>query len=396
MRAHLTPSILATRDRTGGRIHLNPAVVSASGGSAPALPTAAELNPLFGSPSGPKMAVSNNPEILWGEGVLYTNAARNPGLRAAPTELAEVMLYFHHINQRLPLGLEAPGSVLGDVFLPVNVSVLLTNPTKLPIQVDVSGAAFAQNDVDGLALGKSPDFLVTKAWASGNLRSLALRIDPGKSALVTTLAVSGNREVDGLFKIKGSGNFNIYVVAHAKPGIDEAVKQMKTDARGDIRSPGPGKFGRTAGVYSNSTWSGRADLSIAAVGKRYSFAVNSAPNQGSPPFAGVAVLGDSAQAAVGMYGAVYDLDLCLTNESPAERKVRVSFASIGAGNPSRFWDGIGLVDGQPATIQHTPQKRSTVLKTLTLSPQSDMPFRFKAQVPGLASIPQAFSIETIA
>ncbi len=149
-------------------------------------------------------------------------------------------------------------------------------------------------------------------------------------------------------------------------------------------------------MYSNSTWSGRADLSIAAVGKRYSFAVNSAPNQGSPPFAGVAVLGDSAQAAVGMYGAVYDLDLCLTNESPAERKVRVSFASIGAGNPSRFWDGIGLVDGQPATIQHTPQKRSTVLKTLTLSPQSDMPFRFKAQVPGLASIPQAFSIETIA
>jgi hypothetical protein len=106
---------------------------------------------------------------------------------------------------------------------------------------------------------------------------------------------------------------------------------------------------------------------------------------------------DSARESVGMYGSTYELGVKLRHDGgdAASRRVRVLFSSHGSGSPSRFWDGLGLVDGRPTPIQHTPARRSTQLAEVTLKPGESRMVHFTAMVPGLTSIPQSLLIESL-
>jgi hypothetical protein len=73
----------------------------------------------------------------------------------------------------------------------------------------------------------------------------------------------------------------------------------------------------------------------------------------------------------------------------------VWFSSLATAAISRYWDGVGLVDGRAIDIRHVPTSPSTLLAEVTLAPGERRRLRFSAMVPGLASIPQALVIETL-
>ena len=106
-----------------------------------------------------------------------------------------------------------------------------------------------------------------------------------------------------------------------------------------------------------------------------------------PATAGAAPLADSAQRAIGMDGDRFDLNLSLTATGP--RRVRVFFDSLAAGNASRDWDGLALFNGAPIALRHTPSMRRNLLGEVPLGKT-----RFSATVPGLASVPQALTLES--
>jgi ABC-type Na+ efflux pump permease subunit len=130
----------------------------------------------------------------------------------------------------------------------------------------------------------------------------------------------------------------------------------------------------------------------------FGFAVNTATGLAGGSFPDVQAFpalthyNDSAAEAVGMYGNVYDVVVRAHHDGSdgAERRVSVVFASLsGDLSLSRFWDGVGLVDGQPVVLQHTPANRKSLVAELTRAPGEVQEVRFQAMVPGLTSIPQA-------
>ena len=75
------------------------------------------------------------------------------------------------------------------------------------------------------------------------------------------------------------------------------------------------------------------------------------------------------------------------------RRARVWFSSLSTGQASRYWDGLGLVNGEPVVLRHVPGDASTLLAEEELRVGEVREVRLRAMVPGLASIPQAISVE---
>jgi hypothetical protein len=74
-------------------------------------------------------------------------------------------------------------------------------------------------------------------------------------------------------------------------------------------------------------------------------------------------------------------------------RVRLVFLSHLTAMISRYWDGVGLLDGARVVLRHTPADRGTVLGEYTLTAGATRAVRFRAMVPGLTSIPQALYAE---
>jgi hypothetical protein len=110
-----------------------------------------------------------------------------------------------------------------------------------------------------------------------------------------------------------------------------------------------------------------------------------------------------------MYGNVYDLTLRLRHDGAgaSARRVRVSFASLSTGTPSRWWDGAGIFNGMLEWILNkratragepwlpTEEIRVDVLGEVLVEPGITRNVDFRAMVPGLTSIPQALFLETV-
>ena len=354
------------------------------------------LLPLPGAGTGGPVLTSNNPELITGSGLLYSNA--RPSLTRggqAYTLSGSFGVYLHHL-------------VSTSDARPLWVQLVITNPNATPVEVSVRGSGYSQNEVGGLALGASPDYRVSEDWIldTPDVVHENVQIEPGRPFVVWKRVVNHNREVDGRFAMETDAPVYVYVVATEEDDINEAVTlssgDNRRDAPGDYRISGtpPPDFGREAGVYAFDTWSGTLDVDVPATPSYASWMVNTATGQDYSQvqaFPALAHLDGSARESVGMYGNVYDLYIQLRNDGNdgSTRRVRLVFSSLSTANISRYWDGAALVDGNQVHLRHTPAEPSTTLTEIELAPGQTRTVHFQAMVPGLTSISQALSIESL-
>jgi len=372
----------------------------ATGSTTLSRPAQDNLIALPGGGTGYPVLTSNNPEKFTGTGVLYSNSGRSVTRGTQKTTLSgKFGIYLHHIYAN-----STPEQMA--------VSVLMTNPGTAPVTVSIKGSGYTQNETGGLSLGQSPDYKVSSEWITDrpatNVANVVIR--PKQGAVLWSKAMSNNREVDARFAVTTSGPVIVYIVAADVPtgsatALQKALDASQTipmlDSSGDYADSGtpPPPFGREAGVYAYDTWTGKFDVELPSGAKHVAMMVNTATGgklSQVQAFPALSHCERSAAEAVGMYGNVYDLDIGLRNNAAGAktRRVRVAFHSLSDDNKlSRFWDGVGLVDGSEVPIQHTPEAPSTVLFDKTLSAGEVKRLRFRAMVPGLASIPQALSVE---
>lgn len=335
------------------------AALEASADDLTALAWDGAVHPLFGAATGAPVVTSNNPEAFSGEGLLLgtgPEATRRGGHALALR--GDFGIYLHHLNR------SGAATV---------ISVVVRNAAPATVQVSARGAGYSQDETGGVALGASPDFNVSRDVLLGALRGPgSLPLAPGASAVLWSRPLGNEREIDARLFVSASGPVFISILAgHAL-----------ADAPGDIRAPGPGRLGREAGVYAHDRWTGASRLTVPPRGS-IRFSLDDLAQ--APP--ALMALADSAQRAVGMYGDRFDLSFALTAAGP--RRVRVWFDSLAAGQASRDWDGMGLFDAAPVVLRHTPSMRRNLL--------GEVPVRtieFSATVPGLASIPQALTLES--
>jgi hypothetical protein len=99
-------------------------------------------------------------------------------------------------------------------------------------------------------------------------------------------------------------------------------------------------------------------------------------------------LNGSNPESVGMYGNIYDIRLNVKNPNPYPMRVNCYFGSLSQAQISRYWDGLGRVDGLEIPITHTPNQPFVLLREVVIGANTTQSLHFEAMVPGLASIPQ--------
>jgi hypothetical protein len=355
------------------------------------LPPRSELQLLPGGGVGNPVVTSNNPEVFTGEGLLYgtARASATRGGVAYPLS-GTIGVYLHHINR---------------MTMSRYVSLLVENPSATDtIKVSAHGSGYTQDETGGLPIGGSPDYKVSDEWIRSQPNTVLAETDlaPGGALIVFQRLVGDNREIDGRFDVIAGAPVFISVVASHSAALADVRVAAAVDAPGMIAVPGnpPPPFGREAGTYAKSIWQGTIDTAVPPAGKHLGFMVNTATGAGFPQiqaFAALTHYSDSAREAVGMYGNVYDVTIRLWHDGSdcAQRKVRVSFASLSTAAPSRYWDGVCLFDGVAQTLRNTPAERVDILGEMTLPAAGSRVVSFKAMVPGLTSIPQALYLESL-
>jgi hypothetical protein len=386
-----------------------------------ARPAAAALQPLPGGGIGGPVLTSNNPEVVTGPGLLLGNArpTLTRGGDAFPLS-GRFGVYLHHLVDS--------GDDRSSGGAPLYVTVLLSNPSATTeVTVTHSGSGYAQGEIVAddsgselvtMALGDSPDFRVSADHLTGGghdlmrstYRTGTETLAPHQPAIVWQREVGDFKEVDARFTFDTSGPVFVYVVATASADINDCVRMtsgdQRQDAPGDYRISGtpPPPFGREAGIYAYDRWEGVVQVPLPAGVAHTAFMVNTATGSTHEglglsqvqAFPALMHLSGSAAEAVGMYGNIYDLVIRLTHDglSDTPRRARVSFTSLTSAPLSRYWDGLGRVDGSPVLIQHTPASPTTVFANVELAPGETRDIHFEAMVPGLTSISQALVVET--
>jgi hypothetical protein len=358
-----------------------------SAGTLTGLPARGELLPLPGGGVGGPVLTSNNPEIFTGEGLLYGNARPSPTRGGEAYELSgDFGVYLHHVNQT---GARA------------YVWLLVTNPGASDVTVRAEGSGYDQTETGGLGLGSSPDYRVSAEWIRETPDTVVAEtsLAPARPLVIWREDVNDRAELDGRFAIHTSAPVYVYVVTTAIDDVNEAIRLSRTDAAGDYRVSGrpPPPYGRECGVYAHDTWAARFDVAVPSGPSHVGFMVNTATGSGFSQvqaFPALVHYDESAAESVGMYGNVYDLDIGLAHDGTGSRHVRVVFHSLASGAASRYWDGLSLVDGREVVVRHVPGSVSTTLAELDLAPGETTRVHFRAMVPGLASIPQALTIES--
>lgn len=344
------------------------------------------LLPLPGGGSGVPLVHSNNPEAFAGDGVLYSTSGM-AGMGEAHALDGAFGLYLHHINSSTRRKA---------------VSVVVTSASSSRVSVQVDGSAWTQDQTGGLPIGGSPDYRVSEDWVNERGRvSASTALEPGASSVAWSAALGTNREVDGRLAIWASGP--VYVAVVASPEGASALDYLDVVEPTPIHRAGtpPPPIGRTAGVFPFDTWSSPIRLVVPPGEARIGFAVNTATGTRQVPpdvqaFPATVSRPGCAVELAGMYGVVYDLSVQLAHDGADDRPrtVRLGMRSYGAGAPSRFWDGLALVDGAPVHLLCTPSARDAELGRVTLAPGEERVVRVRAMVPGLTAVPQGLFVES--
>jgi hypothetical protein len=337
---------------------------------------------LPGIGTGNPVITSNNPELFEGPGLLYGNA------RATQTRGGERYplsgrfgIYLHHLNRA--------GRAL-------KVSIVVSNPNANAVTVNAYGSIWTQQEAGGVGLQTSPDYRVSQDWLRGT-RKLNVgntQIPSLRPLEIYSATLSNNHEIDGRIEIFSSADVYTYlVVSEVNEDLNTIIaRRVFEDAPGDYRISGnpPPPFGRTAGIYEFDRYLSQMTIDLPAQNGHLAWIVNTAiglPYQ-SQAFRALTRLNGSNPESVGMYGNVYEISFNLNNPNPYPMRINCYFGSLSQGQVSRYWDGLGRVDGLELPITHTPNQPYLSLKEVIVQANSTENIRFEAMVPGLASIPQ--------
>jgi hypothetical protein len=313
------------------------------------------LGTLHGRFEGPPLWVSNNPEDVHGFGLLSSTRPPGPALaprtseRGAPYadlrtvgprawgqpgcadgEVKELDLYLAHILSRDHLRGRRRVSVIAEASRqPVTVrwsaEVGTTGWSDLfgmkTTRADWLGARIARFRLDHSRPGATLD--------------RAIAIAPG--ALATLATVDASSLVEGAVHLEASGGcVAVHVVAHS----GDVDTPLPTYAMGDVKWPGwsgGGSFGRAAGLYEGSRWTGSGQGTLtkerSALGWRL-FDAEGSPNA-------LAHHADSARVLFGGYGVVYEAKLALDNRTSSCVAAEVAFTSYAALAPGPGASALG-------------------------------------------------------
>ncbi len=368
-----------------------------------------DLAPLPGGPVGPPLLISNNPEIFTGNGMLGGSVLPSRGGRSLSgmPSLTEFGYYLFHINHA--------GSQR-------RVHLLASTPASRSVRAHVRGALFA--NAWGL---KSSACVHTARAMLGTLPiDRVVEIRPGSVVSLGYIDVNRKECVDGRFFVDADGPVFVRDVA-AMAGSSASVALVAGSngfAPGEIKSPGPGAFGRCSGLYAHDGWRGTIAVSVDQLPFNEGFRFDDA-SQAHP---GIAAFGDSDPRSTANYGSIYELAFEIQNASGLDAQISVELASypgeIGPTDvatfvqrcksnkpkpldvPTRLWDGPAAItiDGK-TEIRHlftrpldalrrvSPGSMRALIASRRVLAGRGMQFRVRIPVPGLISIPAAILIK---
>ncbi|WP_459641460.1 hypothetical protein, partial [Flavobacterium sp. CGRL2] len=158
-------------------------------------------------------------------------------------------VYLFHINQS--------GSVK-------YLHVLVSNPQTSALTISGKGSTYTNSEkpLNGSATGQS--YFVSKDWLQNTPRTTFnnVTINPSKVYEVYRATLANNNMVDGSYEITASQGVYVYTVVTSTGSINDAVNATQTAAAGDIYTESTNTYGREAGIYTESGWSGTTDIDL--------------------------------------------------------------------------------------------------------------------------------------
>ncbi|BDU25741.1 MULTISPECIES: DUF3370 family protein [unclassified Flavobacterium] len=344
------------------------------------------LKHLSGNLSEKPIWKSNNPEIIRGNGWLMQNARVDSSRGGSSNPLSGTFgVYLFHINQS--------GSVK-------YLHVLVSNPQTSALTISGKGSTYTNSEkpLNGSATGQS--YFVSKDWLQNTPRTTFnnVTINPSKVYEVYRATLANNNMVDGSYEITASQGVYVYTVVTSTGSINDAVNATQTAAAGDIYTESTNTYGREAGIYTESGWSGTTDIDL-PTGPAYmglclntssKFAVGGTYLQNqNAPFS--YKLNGASQNTYGNYGHKYTLTLKLNNPNSTSKNVSLTFASnftSATNSPSFTFNGPLYLNGALKNIYTTPTQPAQNLATWSIPANSFFNATITFYVPGLITTGQ--------
>ncbi|AOC97011.1 MULTISPECIES: DUF3370 family protein [Flavobacterium] len=345
-----------------------------------------ELKHLSGNLSEKPIWKSNNPEIIRGNGWLMQNARVDSNRGGSSNPLSGTFgIYLFHINQS--------GSTK-------YLHVLVSNPQTTALTISGKGSTYtnAEKPLNGSATGQS--YFVSKDWLQDTPRTTFsnVTINPSKVYEVYRATLSNNNMVDGSYEITASQGVYVYTVVTSTGNINDAVTATQTAAAGDIYTEGTNAYGREAGIYTQSGWSGTTDIDLPSGPSYMGLCLNTSSkfavggvylqNQNAPYSY---KLNGASQNTYGNYGHKYTLTLKLNNPNSTAKNVSLTFASnftSGTNSPSFTFNGPLYLNGALKNIYTTPTQPAQNLATWSIPANSFFNATITFYVPGLITTGQ--------
>jgi hypothetical protein len=351
------------------------------------------LRALGGGLGGSRVWKSNNPEKFTGNGWLMQSARNDASRGGSATPLSGTFpVYAFHIND-----------TGGTRYL----HVLVTNPQSGSVTVSARGSMYTSSEhpLGGAAQGL--DYKVARDWLDNTLRTNVgnTSVGSGQAMQVYRATLGHGKMVDGRFEVTASAGVYVYTVVTSSGSLTDAVNASQAGpAAGHLAYSGTNAYGREAGVYAESQWTGTTDIDVPAAPAHLGLALNTSAKfavngvflqeQASPY---VMRLDGMAERTFANYGHYYDVTLALHNNGGSSRTVRLSMASNVTGSsdsPSFTYNGPISLNGTRKDIYTRPTAPKNVLATWTVAP-GDFNARIRFYVPGLITIGAQLILESL-
>ena len=344
------------------------------------------LKYLDGNLSDKQIWKSNNPEIIKGNGWLMQNARVDSSRGGSSNPLSGTFgVYLFHINQS--------GATK-------YLHILVSNPQTSALTISGKGSTYtnAEKPLSGNATGQS--YFVSKDWLQNTPRTTFnnVTINPSKVYEVYKATLSNNNMVDGRYEITASQGVYVYTVVTSTGNINDAVNATQTAAAGDIYNEGTNAYGREAGIYTQSGWSGTTDIDLPSGPSYMGLCLNTSSkfavggvylqNQNAPYSY---KLNGASQNTYGNYGHKYTLTLKLNNPNSTAKNVSLTFASnftSATNSPSFTFNGPLYLNGALKNIYTTPTQPAQSLATWSVPANSLFNATITFYVPGLITTGQ--------
>ncbi|MBN2659302.1 MAG: DUF3370 family protein [Spirochaetales bacterium] len=351
------------------------------------------LKPLEGSISGPEIWKSNNPEAIYGDGWLSLNSRTDNQRGGSRYPLnGKFNVYLFHVNKS--------GSTK-------YLHLIVTNPNEDPVTLSGKGSMYTNTEKPLNGAGTGQSFAVSRDWLLNTPRTSFSNVSIAKyqAYQVYRIQLNNGAMVDGRYEINASEGVFVYSVITSTGSLTDAInKSQGAPASGEIRTPSATTYGREAGVYAASEFSGTTVIMLPENQSHIGFALDTEaklPKNGvylqDQTAPAVARMDDSSESTFGNYGHYYDIVLQIHNPFSENRQVTLSFASTITGTvntPSFTYNGPLNLNGTIKNVYTRPTDPKYWLATWTIPANGYFNGKLKFYIPGLITIPLELILET--